>query len=204
MTVTLEGDPMRAFPVCLSLVIVLAWLPSPVAAQQPTLEVLHGFVDPPRNPYTAPVQGPDGWLYGTASGDGGDGTIYRIDTAGTFETVHNFRGDDGSDPRGDLILASDGFLYGTTLNGGAAGAGTVYRLDPASGALTTVHSFTATASSGPESFFVRLSLPTNATIADDEAVVSIEDDEVPGGAAAWALESFGTAQGPLRSHAGVQ
>ena len=31
---------------------------------------------------------------------------------------------------------------------------------------------------GPESFFVRLSSPTNATIADEEAVVSIEDDEV--------------------------
>lgn len=47
------------------------------------------------------------------------GAIYRIDLNGNhFNILHEFNGDDGSQPRGYMTIANDGFLYGTTLSGG--------------------------------------------------------------------------------------
>ncbi len=87
------------------------------------------------------VEGPDGRLYGTGP-SGGDGSSY----GGVFVTLRN--GDDfkpavlfrdrapnpGQAPRGGLLRASDGWLYGTTSAGGAHGGGTLFRLRP--GTLT--------------------------------------------------------------------
>ena len=47
---------------------------------------------------------------------------------------------DGFYPDAGLIQATDGSFYGTTVQGGANGHGTVFKLDGA-GTLTTVHSF---------------------------------------------------------------
>ena len=74
--------------------------------------------------------------------------MYRIDSSGSFSVVHFFSGDDGDDPYAELTPASDGFLYGTTVLGGEANAGTIFRLEPATGAVITVHSFTTTPPSG--------------------------------------------------------
>jgi uncharacterized repeat protein (TIGR03803 family) len=52
---------------------------------------------------------------------------------------------DGEQPRTGLILDSNGYLYGTTLFGGANNRGTIYRLTPA-GVLTTIYSFCSQAS----------------------------------------------------------
>ncbi|WP_020406218.1 choice-of-anchor tandem repeat GloVer-containing protein [Hahella ganghwensis] len=47
------------------------------------------------------------------------GAIYRIAPDGSeFTILHRFNGEDGSQPRGYLAIAQDGFLYGTTLSGG--------------------------------------------------------------------------------------
>jgi uncharacterized repeat protein (TIGR03803 family) len=53
---------------------------------------------------------------------------------GSLTTLHSFKGDDGSHPSAALIEASDGSLYGTTLQGGGGfvGAGVLFRLKPAS------------------------------------------------------------------------
>lgn len=58
----------------------------------------------------------------------------------TMTTLVNFAGANGAMPVSNLIEASDGNFYGTTLRGGASGNGSVYRLTPA-GVLTTIHSF---------------------------------------------------------------
>jgi uncharacterized repeat protein (TIGR03803 family) len=61
--------------------------------------------------------------------------------AQTFLTLVNFNGTDGALPLGPLIQAADGNLYGTTLSGGANGYGTVFKVTPRTGTLTTVYSF---------------------------------------------------------------
>jgi uncharacterized repeat protein (TIGR03803 family) len=40
-----------------------------------------------------------------------------------------------------MLLASDGYLYGTTVNGGAKNAGVVYRLNPATGTAASIVEF---------------------------------------------------------------
>jgi uncharacterized repeat protein (TIGR03803 family) len=98
------------------------------------------------DPRAAFVQGADGALYASSSAGGayGDGTLFRINTDGTDETIlfHFSRGGgDGKAPT-DLLLGSDGRLYGTTSGGGAVGAGTVFSLSTNGLAYTILHSFT--------------------------------------------------------------
>jgi uncharacterized repeat protein (TIGR03803 family) len=54
---------------------------------------------------------------------------------------------DGSHPQSNLILGTDGNIYGTTQSGGTAGKGTAFRITPA-GSLTILHSFGVTAGDG--------------------------------------------------------
>jgi uncharacterized repeat protein (TIGR03803 family) len=54
---------------------------------------------------------------------------------------------DGSCPRATLVQATDGNFYGTTLAGGAAGSGTVFKITP-DGALTTLYSFSCLCADG--------------------------------------------------------
>jgi len=80
------------------------------------------------------VEGPDGNFYGTtnAGGSANDGTIYQITPAGSVTILHSF-GDggvpnDGIKPEAGLVLATDGYLYGTTSEGGTTGKGVLFRI----------------------------------------------------------------------------
>lgn len=92
------------------------------------------------------VQAGDGNLYGTnlfgGGGNPGAGTIFKADAAGEFSVLHFFdcTTDAGCQPFAGLLLASDGYFYGTTERGGATDGGAVFKMD-AAGAVTTVHSF---------------------------------------------------------------
>jgi uncharacterized repeat protein (TIGR03803 family) len=75
----------------------------------------------------------DGLLYGTTfnGGDYGRGVIYRIAKDGSaFQVIKHFGSEpgDGANPRAGLMRASDGRLYGTTVNGGGSNGGTVFSL----------------------------------------------------------------------------
>ena len=65
-----------------------------------------------------------------------------------YQVLHSFSGPDGGGPN-SLVLASDGFFYGSTANGGPPvsglpdGAGVLFRIDPA-GNFSTLHTFNAT------------------------------------------------------------
>jgi len=65
----------------------------------------------------------------------------------TYTVLHSFSGADGASPYAGLTLDSAGNLYGTTLQGGAFGAGTVFKLDSA-GNESVLHSFTGGADGG--------------------------------------------------------
>jgi uncharacterized protein (TIGR03437 family) len=57
-------------------------------------------------------------------------------------TLYTFTGKgDGSGASAGLVQATDGNFYGTTLDGGAASNGSVFRITPG-GTLTTIYSFT--------------------------------------------------------------
>ena len=98
-----------------------------------TFETLYHFtfIDG-SNPRGCLIQDADGSLYGTTVVGGPNfdhGTIFKIDPDGSIlTTLHNFAGADGAWPYGGVIKASDGYLYGTTLVGGANGAGVIFRL----------------------------------------------------------------------------
>jgi uncharacterized repeat protein (TIGR03803 family) len=89
------------------------------------------------------VQGADGNLYGTTSGGGdsgcgGYGTVFRISTKGKLTTLASFEAEtSGANPVAPMILGTDGNLYGTTLNGGDAGGGTVFQIS--NGTLSNVY-----------------------------------------------------------------
>jgi len=110
----------------------------------------------------------NGNLYGTtADGGGGSGcsdegggcgTVFALDPATGTETVlHTFGGEtDGGTPVAGLINVN-GTLFGTTeygggrspcVNGYEDGCGTVFSIDPATGAETVVHSFQNNGSDG--------------------------------------------------------
>lgn len=63
-------------------------------------------------------------------------------SAQTFTTLHSFSGADGANPRGALIQATDGNLYGATKFGGASSEGAIYKITT-SGAFTPFYSFCA-------------------------------------------------------------
>jgi uncharacterized repeat protein (TIGR03803 family) len=102
-------------------------------------------------PYGGLIQDADGNLYGTTQSGGGAnnaGTVFRVDNTGKETVLYSFCSAancrDGWLPEGGLIQDADGNLYGTTVDGGANGLGTVFRIDNA-GHETVLHSFCADA-----------------------------------------------------------
>ncbi len=90
-----------------------------------------------------------GALYGTTPGGGasGYGVVYKLappasgQTTWTATELYNFQGGaDGAQPRAQLI-SQGGALYGTTFLGGTSGYGTVFQIDPTTGAETVLYSF---------------------------------------------------------------
>lgn len=104
-------------------------------------------------PYAGLIEASDGNFYGTTPFGGinsiGLGTLYRISSDGVFTKLWDFGGtsQDGYEPVTDLVQASDGNLYGTTLVGGRNGTGTVFTVTLA-GVLSTLVSFNATGTDG--------------------------------------------------------
>ena len=96
------------------------------------------------NPYGGLAWGNNGFFYGATSRGGAndDGTLFKVTPGGVMTTLVDFQFDGatnkGSQPYGNLVLAGDGNLYGVTNTGGPAGNGTIFRLNPTTGALTTV------------------------------------------------------------------
>ena len=108
------------------------------------------------------IQGTDGWLYGMKTGGEATvrGFIYKRTLDGTqMSVLRQFTGsarhltwsetnsvlEDGAFPRGRLIEASDGMLYGTTQFGGHHGGGTLFRVTKSGEFYEVIRHF----SSGP-------------------------------------------------------
>jgi uncharacterized repeat protein (TIGR03803 family) len=96
------------------------------------------------HPYAGVIQGSDGNFYGTTyqGGTSGFGTVFKLTPSGTETVLYAFAGSssNGAYPEAGLIQGSDGNLYGNTLQGGAGGLGTVFKLT-LSGTETVLHAF---------------------------------------------------------------
>jgi uncharacterized repeat protein (TIGR03803 family) len=101
-------------------------------------DVLYSFKGSPdgAGPQGGLVADNSGALYGTTSGGGTrlNGTVFKLTPTknGFSESIlYNFLGSgDGKNPWATLIIDGNGALYGTALNGGAAGKGNVFKLSP--------------------------------------------------------------------------
>ena len=97
-------------------------------------------------PFAGLVQATNGQFYGTTYSGGAnlEGAIFKVSASGALTIVYSFCSKtnciDGSLPRAALMQDSNGYLYGTTVGGGANNRGTVYQITPA-GTLTVLYSF---------------------------------------------------------------
>lgn len=86
-----------------------------------------------------------GNFYGTTEGGGVSsvgGTVFKLAPDGTETILHAFTGgSDGETPYAGLVLDSAGNLYGTTISGGTAGLGVVFKVAP-DGNESVLHTFT--------------------------------------------------------------
>ena len=124
----------------LTLIILAALL---VAIAQPgeaqTFTLLHTFNEQDGwQPDAGLTMDRAGNLYGTTGYGGGAcgegcGTVFELERRGSnwiFSRLFVFTGANGNNPQARVIFGPDGNLYGTTTNGGAAGKGEVFRLQP--------------------------------------------------------------------------
>lgn len=118
--------------------------------------VLHSFGSGTDGAFpTAGLIDVKGTLYGTTPYGGtgcynsnacGQGTVFSINpSSGAEAVVYSFCSQknctDGNQPTFAGLIDVDDRLYGTTIVGGASGGGTVFMIDPKTGAETVVHSF---------------------------------------------------------------
>jgi uncharacterized repeat protein (TIGR03803 family) len=114
------------------------------SAHAQTFTILHNFAGSDGSaPLAGLVMDAKQDLYGTASAGGeyNGGVVFKASRSGAQMVMHSFgSGTDGASPEGSLIIDSAGNLYGTTFAGGAAGAGTVFKIS-SNGKESILYSF---------------------------------------------------------------
>lgn len=101
------------------------------------------------NPYGKLLLASNGKLYGMTclGGSSGNGVLYEFNIlSGVLTKKIDFNNTyNGSRPRGGLIQASNGNIYGMTTEGGSVNWGTIFEYDPVTNILTRKFNFTGSA-----------------------------------------------------------
>jgi uncharacterized repeat protein (TIGR03803 family) len=129
--------------------LILLYAAAAAASPAQTFTSLASFSGPNGAEPLSIVQGPDGNLWGTTFGGGGQancGTVFKMTLAGNLSKNFTFNCTNGNEPQG-LTLGTDGNFYGVTFFGGSNNGGTVFKLTP-SRVLTTIFNFTVEGSGG--------------------------------------------------------
>ncbi len=119
-----------------------------------SVTTLYDFPGPPNGafyPVAGLVKGSDGAFYGTTKmgGVNGNGTVFRMDAAGTVRVIHDF-GNEAMSPSASLVQAPDGFLYGTTDQVGPSFPGIVFRTDFSGTGFSVLHVFSGSRGVGSQ------------------------------------------------------
>jgi uncharacterized repeat protein (TIGR03803 family) len=132
-------NPTKLFKLFIVLAVTF-FISVSTAWSQESLDVFHDFggIGDGNRPFSGLISDSEGNLYGTTfmGGPANEGTVYMLSpTAGGWKerVLHSFSGQlDGAAPFDNVVMDSDGNLYGTTQHGGAYNEGTVFKLAPAS------------------------------------------------------------------------
>jgi uncharacterized repeat protein (TIGR03803 family) len=100
-------------------------------------------------PVAGLVQGSDGSLYGTTLFGGANnvGTVFKLTPTGTGGFTNTFiksftgANGDGANPACKLTIGFDGWLYGTTANGGSNNMGVAFKMQTNGANFTNLHTF---------------------------------------------------------------
>ena len=122
------------------------------------LETVHSFSALDGSHPNGDLRELNGQIYGTTfdGGANGLGTVFRLESDGTFVSLAQFAGDGGFFPRSGLVQAANGSIFGTTESGGPGTFGTVYELMP-DDSLRFAVSFTGTGGADPSSRLLQAS-----------------------------------------------
>jgi len=140
-----------------AMLIVLVFATRLTQAQGFTVLYAFGNGKDGGTPYSDLVRDSAGNLYGTtfSGGTAGDGTVFTLDATGKETVLYSFQGGaDGALPVAGLIRGAKGELYGATVEGGAAGHGTIFKLD-ATGTEIVLHHFKSADGSYPDASLLR-------------------------------------------------
>ena len=102
------------------------------------------------------IQASDGNFYGAAQvtdegvSDPQGGTLFKLTPTGQFSKLFTFtQGSggflNGNNPADGLVEANDGFLYGTTFNGGKQNDGVLFRISRTGAGFKVLHNFCSSA-----------------------------------------------------------
>jgi uncharacterized repeat protein (TIGR03803 family) len=103
------------------------------------------------------IQASDGNFYGGAQvtdegvSDPQGGTLFKLTPAGQFTKLFTFTQNssgqflNGNNPVNGFVEANDGFLYGTTFNGGEQNDGVLFRISKTGTGFKVLHSFCSSA-----------------------------------------------------------
>jgi uncharacterized repeat protein (TIGR03803 family) len=113
------------------------------SASAPIETVLHSFTGQDGSlPGTRLTIDRHGNLYGSTVGnDGFIGSIFELSASGKFRVLYKFTDMQRLFTTGQLVLDTQGNLYGVDQTGGTFGEGSIFRLTPA-GVFTVLYSFT--------------------------------------------------------------
>jgi uncharacterized repeat protein (TIGR03803 family) len=144
------------------LLLLCALAPSPAGAALALKALVNFYGTNGAQPYAGLFLDTNtGIFYGTTSAGGAhnQGAVFSFNpTNQNFSLLHSFSGgaDDGATPKGGLMQAVDGYLYGATSAGGSNDLGTLFRVSPsAPGGAQTLASFDGTNGAQPECVLVQ-------------------------------------------------
>jgi len=157
---TVRATTVRAFLACAALICFSSLAASAI---EPTIQQLFSFPCPTQQSANCPqgyapnrlIQASDGNFYGAAqlttegTSTPQGGTLFKITPTGQFTLLFTFTADghgnylNGDNPASSLVEANDGFLYGTTFDGGINNDGVLFRIGKNGKGFQVVHSFCA-------------------------------------------------------------